>query len=177
MTGFRPAGAVRAALAFFLLLAFAGAAQADPAFPERTGRVVDGAHILPAPAQAALTQKLAALEKANGDLFVVVTLQSLQGLDIAEYANELGRRWGLGGAAPHASVLLLVAPNERQARLQMDPRLTAVLTDAASSSIIQGEMVPRFRQGDFPGGVGAAVDAIIRQISAAPSAAKPEPSQ
>jgi uncharacterized protein len=160
----RAAGfALAAALAFVAIAP--GAASAAPAFPELTGRVVDDAHILPAQAQAELTQKLATLEQANGDQLVVVTLPSLQGYDIADYGYQLGRKWGIGEKGKSNGVLLIVAPNERRVRIEVGYGLEPVLTDAMSSVIIHREMLPRFREGDYPGGVSAGVDAIIKQVS------------
>jgi uncharacterized protein len=170
MIGMRLASAVRAAaLALAAALAFVGtvpgAASAAPTFPDLTGRVVDDAHILPAATQAELTQKLATLEQANGDQLVVVTLPDLQGYDIADYGYQLGRKWGIGAKGKNNGALLIVAPTEKRVRIEVGYGLEPVLTDAMSSVIIHREMLPRFREGDYPGGVSAGVDAIIKQIT------------
>jgi uncharacterized protein len=181
MIGLRLAGAVRAAalelfpswerlrllmLALVAALAFAGsAAKADPTFPPLTGRVVDDAHILPAQTQAELTQKLATLEQANGDQLVVVTLSSLQDYDIADYGYRLGRAWGIGQKGQNNGALLIIAPNEKKVRIEAGYGLEPVLTDAVSSLIIQREILPRFREGDYAGGTTAGVDALIRVLA------------
>jgi uncharacterized protein len=167
MIGLKLAGAVRAAaLSFMAALAFAGAtAKADPTFPALTGRVVDNAHILPAETQAALTQKLATLEQANGDQLVVVTVPSLQDDDIADYGYRLGRAWGIGQKGKNNGALLIIAPNEKKVRVEAGYGLEPVLTDAVSSLIIQREILPRFREGDFAGGTTAGVDAIVNVLA------------
>jgi uncharacterized protein len=171
MIQLRLASAVRAAalslmLALGAALAFAGsAAKADPTFPPLTGRVVDAAHILPAQTQAELTQKLATLEQANGDQLVVVTLPSLQDDDIADYGYRLGRAWGIGQKGQNNGALLIIAPNEKKVRVEAGYGLEPVLTDAVSSLIIQREILPRFREGDYAGGTTAGVDALIRVLA------------
>jgi len=167
MIGLRLTAAVRAAaLALIAALAFAGAAaKADPTFPALTGRVVDDAHILPAESQAELTQKLAALEQANGDQLVVVTLPGLQGYDIADYGYRLGRAWGIGQKGKNNGALLIIAPTEKKVRVEAGYGLEPVLTDAVSSLIIQREMLPRFREGDYAGGTTAGVDAILNVLA------------
>jgi uncharacterized protein len=167
MIGLKLAGAVRAAaLSFMAVLVFAGAAaNADPTFPALTGRVVDDAHILPAETQAELTQKLATLEQANGDQLVVVTVPSLQDDDIADYGYRLGRAWGIGQKGKDNGALLIIAPNEKKVRVEAGYGLEPVLTDAVSSLIIQREILPRFREGDFAGGTTAGVDSLINVLA------------
>jgi uncharacterized protein len=160
------ASAVRhAALAVFALFALGGTALAEPKFPELTGRVVDGAHILPSATQEALTQKLAALEAANGDQLIVVTVPDLQGYEISDFGYQLGRKWGIGQKDKNNGVLLLVAPKEHKVRIEVGYGLEPVLTDGMSSVILQRDVLPRFRTGDYAGGVTAGVDDIIKQVS------------
>jgi uncharacterized protein len=167
MIGLRLTGAVRAAaLALMAALAFAGAAaKADPSFPKLTGRVVGDGHTLPAETQAELTQKLATLEQADGDQLVVITLPSLQDYDIADYGYRLGRAWGIGQKGKSNGALLIIAPNEKKVRVAAGYGLEPVLTDAVSSLIIQREILPRFREGDYAGGTTAGVDAIVRLLA------------
>ena len=160
------ASAVRvAALAIVGLMLLAGVAIAEPKFPGLTGRVVDDAHILPAATQAELTQKLAALEASNGDQLVVVTLPDLQGYPIEDFGYQLGRKWGIGQKGKDNGALLIVAVKERRVRIEAGMGLEPVLTDAMSSEIIRNVMLPKFRTGDYPGGVTAGVDSIIKLIS------------
>lgn len=159
-----------------LLLALAGTLiasplAAQPQFPELTGRVVDNADILPPEAEAALTAKLEALETQSQRQLVVATVPDLQGYDIADYGYQLGRAWGLGDAERNDGALLLVAPNERKVRIEVGYGLEGYLTDALSALIIQNAILPRFRDGDFPGGIAAGTDAIITQLQLPPEEA------
>ena len=153
---------IAALLALFCLLTPAWAA---PTFPALTGRVVDDAHILSEPTKAALTQKLAALEQKTSRQLVVVTLPSLQGYEISDYGYQLGRHWGIGQKTLNNGALFIIAPNEKRVRIEVGYGLEPILTDAFSSVIIQGQVLPRFRQGDFNGGVVAGTDALVAQLS------------
>jgi len=160
-----------------ILLAAAGALlasplAAQPEFPELTGRVVDNADILSPEAEAALTAKLEALETQSQRQLVVATIPDLQGYDISDYGYQLGRFWGLGDAERNDGALLLVAPNDRKVRIEVGYGLEGYLTDALSALIIQNQILPRFRDGDFPGGIAAGTDAIITQLQLPPDEAQ-----
>jgi len=147
------------------------AARAKPTFPQLTGRVVDGANIIPADEKARLDQKLAALESQSRRQLVVVTLPDLQGYDIADYGYQLGRAWGLGDKQRNDGALLIVAPNERKVRIEVGYGLEGTLTDGLSALIIQQQIVPRFKAGDMAGGIEAGADAIVRQLTLPPDEA------
>ncbi len=149
----------------FALVAVAAAAQQGPTFPKLTGRVVDDANILDAAVRAKLTEKLAALEAKTTTQLVVVTLPSLQGYDIADYGTRLGRAWGIGQKGSNNGALLIVAPNERAVRIEVGYGLEGHLTDAVSRLIIENAILPRFRAGDFPGGIERGTDDIIQVLS------------
>lgn len=179
---------IRAAWSAFLLLCLtlcltfsASASFAEPQFPALTGRVVDQANLLTPEVEADLTARLQGLEDATTDQVVVVTLDSLQGYDIADYGYQLGRHWGIGQATAKAApgveseaggqfknngVILIVAPNERKVRIEVGYGLEPVLTDAYTSLIIQNAILPSFRQGDYQGGIVKGVDDIVAQLSA-----------
>ncbi len=136
------------ALALWPLLA-----AADPVFPDLRGRVVDDANLLSASDKSAITVDLKALEDKSSDQLVVVTLPSLQGYPIEEFGYKLGRNWGIGTAKLNNGVLLIVAPNERKVRIEVGTGLEGTLTDALSRIVIENSILPRFRDGDFPGGI------------------------
>ncbi len=156
--------------AFFILTA--PALAAGPTFPALTGRVVDNANILSAETKSDLDGKLAALEAKTSRQLVVVTLPSLQGYDISDYGYQLGRSWGIGQAKLNNGVLLIIAPTEHKARIEVGYGLEPILTDALSSLILQNTVLPKFRSGDFNGGVNAGVDALIQQLSLSTSDAE-----
>jgi uncharacterized protein len=153
-----------------LLLIVAGPlapALAAPTFPALTGRVVDDAGILSPAAEADLTAKLAALETKTTDQLVVATLPSLQGYDIADYGYQLGRHWGIGQAGKDNGALLIVAPNEREVRIEVGYGLEGDLTDAVTKVIIENAIIPKFRSGDMEAGIVAGVDDITKVLSGA----------
>lgn len=132
-------------------------AQAEPEFPALTGRVVDDANLLSPSEKQALTATLKRLEDESSDQLVVVTLPSLQGYTIEDYGYQLGRHWGIGTKELDNGVLLIVAPNERKVRIEVGYGLEPILTDALSRVIIDTAILPRFRGGDFPGGINDGV--------------------
>jgi uncharacterized protein len=165
---------MRAVLAF-LLAAAAFLTGTLPAaaqqFPPLTGRVTDAADVIPADVEARLAQKLEALEQQSQRQFVVATIPSLEGYDIADYGYRLGREWGIGDKQRNDGALLIVAPNERKVRIEVGYGLEGVLTDGLSSIIINQQIVPRFKAGDMPGGIEAGADAVIAQLGLPPEEA------
>lgn len=155
------ASLVLGALFAVLLLA---PALAAPKFPPLTGRVVDNAELLSPEAEARLTSELAELERTTGRQLVVATLPDLQGYEIEDYGYQLLRTWGIGRKAEDDGVILIVAPNQRKVRIEVGYGLEPVLTDALSRLIIERQILPAFRDGDFERGVVAGTEAIARQI-------------
>ncbi len=145
---------------FVLLLWIAPAWAAEPDYPELTGRVVDDANLLSADDRAELDSELKALEDKSSDQVVVVTLPSLQGLTIEDYGYQLGRHWGIGTKEKDNGVLLIVAPNERKVRIEVGRGLEPILTDAMSTVVINGAILPRFRTGDYAGGIKEGVKSV-----------------
>jgi uncharacterized protein len=156
-----------AVLLFCFLIGFAGspAIAAEPKFPALTGRVVDDAHLLDANSRAAIETKLADLESKTGRQLVVVTLPSLQGYEIEDFGYRLGRAWGIGEKGKNTGALLIVAPNEHRARIEVGYGLEGTLTDAVSRLIIENGILPRFRNNDFAGGILRGVDDIVQVLT------------
>jgi uncharacterized protein len=138
-------------------------------FPALTGRVVDDAGVMTAQSKSDVEAKSKDLEDKSGIQLVVATVKSLQGGDIETYANQLFRYWKLGEAKKNNGVLLLVAPAEHKVRIEVGYGLEGTLTDAASSVIISSVIVPRFKAGDYAGGIEAGVDGIISILSTDPT--------
>ena len=152
-------------LLFAVALVFIATVAAALTFPPLTGRIVDEAGILSPSAKAAIEPKLADLEARSGIQLVVATVSSLEGQEIEPYANDLFRTWKLGEAEKNNGVLLLVAPNERRVRIEVGYGLEGTLTDALSKVIIANAITPRFKAGDFSGGVTRGVDDIITVLT------------
>ena len=151
------------------LVCLVGAPQAARAAEQTlaplTGRVVDDANLLSAASASALERKLRGLEDKSGIQLVVATVKSLGGEEIEPYANRLFRVSKLGDQKKNNGGLLLVAPAEHRARIEVGYGLEGTLTDALSKLIITNAMVPRFKSGDFQGGIERGVDDIIAVLS------------
>ncbi len=148
---------VALAIACHVQLAFA----AEPAFPPLAGRIVDAAGILNPAAIARIGEKLATHEARTSDQVVVATVATLGDLVIEDYANKLYRHWRLGTKEKNNGALLIIAPTERKVRIEVGYGLEGALTDALSKTIITAAIAPRFRTGDFAGGIEAGVDAML----------------
>ncbi len=151
-------------LAALLLALWCGQSFAQN-FPALTGRIVDQANVIPAQSRAAIEQKLKDLEAKSGIQLVVATVASLDGQEIEPYANALFRAWKLGQKDKNNGVLLLVAPKEHHARIEVGYGLEGTLTDALSKVIITNVMIPRFKTGDYGGAIERGVDDIITVLT------------
>ncbi|KPF66911.1 hypothetical protein IP69_14210 [Bosea sp. AAP35] len=153
-------------LGALLLLLWSGVAlAADPTYPALSGRIVDGANLIAPEARQRIETKLKAHEDKTSDQLVVATVPSLQDVSIEDFANGLFRFWKLGEAKTNNGVLLLVAPTERKVRIEVGYGLEGALTDALSKVIITTAVAPKFKTGDFAGGIEGGVDAILSILS------------
>ena len=140
--------------------------------PALTGRVVDQAGTLSPAVKAELETALAAHENNTTNQVVVVTLESLNGANIEEYSLELGRRWGIGQKGKDNGALLVVAPNDKQIRIEVGYGLEGILTDALSSNIINYYIIPEFKKGDIENGIKIGAQKIIALLEGDESAKK-----
>jgi uncharacterized protein len=140
-------------IAFFTLAIAATDAANAPSYPELTSRVVDQAGLLTAEDRAQIISELESLEKTSTDQVAVATVKSLDGYAIEQYSIGLARKWQLGQKDKDNGVLLLVAPAERKVRIEVGRRLEPLMTDAMSKIIIENAIIPKFRRGDFSGGI------------------------
>ena len=160
-------------IAAFLALGFVlgGAqvhAQAVQAVPALTARVIDQTGTLDASQQQALDAKLAAFEQKKGSQIVMLLVPSTQPEDIASYANRVANDWKIGRKAVGDGVLVIVAKNDRQMRIEVAKTLEGAVPDLAAARIIDAAMAPRFRNNDYAGGLDAAADQLIARISGEP---------
>ncbi len=140
-------------------------------FPRLSGRVVDEARLLTAQQRESLVAALAEHERQTGAQVVVVTLNSLQGVPIEDYGYQLGRHWGIGEKDKDTGALLIVAPNEREVRIEVGYGLEGELTDAATKLIIENVILPEFRAGRFGQGIVAGAGAMLEILGGAPPGA------
>ena len=157
-------------LLLFCLLAPAGAQASGPTIPPLSGRVVDLANLMDEWTRNHISGELENFEKQSGTQLVVVTLPDLGGYTIEDWGIALGRGWGIGQKGKNNGLLLIVAPNDREVRIEVGYGLEGDLPDATANEIIQKVIVPRFRNGDMAGGVTAGVEAIIQTLGGKPVA-------
>lgn len=165
MTGLVGRSLARAAAPFLLALAALAASAADTIpVPKLSGRVVDLSGTLDASQQQAIAAKLAAFEQAKGSQVAVLLVPTIGTETIEEFATRVTDEWKLGRAGVDDGVLFVVAKQERRMRIQTGRGVQGVLTDALSRRIIAERVSPRFRAGDFAGGIHDGVDAILKAI-------------
>jgi uncharacterized protein len=149
-----------------IVLAFCGSTTvwADPNFPVLTGRVVDVADLLSGDDEVILGNRLQMLEEKSGHQVAVAIVPSLEGYDIRDYGVQLFRNWKLGDKTKNDGVLILIAPNERKVSIEVGYGLEGDMTDAISSVIINHDMIPRFKTGNWQGGLALGIDDIEKVI-------------
>jgi uncharacterized protein len=148
--------------------AFAALAAADVPVPPLKARVTDLTGTLAAAQGAALEQKLAAFEARKGSQIAVLIVPSTQPETVEQYAVRVEEAWKLGRKGVDDGVLLLVAKNDRRLRIEVGYGLEGALNDATAKRIIDEDITPRFKQGDFYAGISAGVDRVIRVIDGEP---------
>ncbi len=147
-----------------LALALAAGAAFAADVPYLTGRVVDNAEILAQATRDKLAATLKAHEDASTDQIAVLTVPTIAGEAIEQYATRVFDAWKLGQKGKDNGVLVIVVPNDRKMRIEVGYGLEGTLTDVASSRIIRDRMTPRFKEGNYDRGVSDGVDAIIAQL-------------
>jgi len=152
------------ALAAFLAALAAVAALAATPVPKLETRVTDLAGTLAAPQRDALEAKLAEFEKRRGSQVAVLVVPTIGDETIEEFSGRVADTWALGRKGVDDGVLFTVAMKERRMRIHTGRGVQGTLTDALSKRIISDIVGPRFRNGDFAGGIDAGVDAIMKAV-------------
>jgi uncharacterized protein len=156
------------------LLLAASVLTAQLKVPYLSGRVNDYAGVLSSQTASALERKLAEHERATSNQVVVLIISSLEGEILEEYSLRVAETWKLGQRDKDNGALLLIARDDRKLRVEVGDGLEGTLTDARCSQIIRNEIVPRFRNNDYDGGVMAGVDAILGTIEGSYVADEPD---
>ncbi len=156
-------------LGFFLVLAAVGLnlpLQAQPvlAVPALTTSVLDTTGTLTEAQAQALQEKLAAFERSSGAQMAILLLPSTLPEDIASYANRVANTWKIGRKGVGDGLLIIVAKNDRKVRIEVAKSLEGAVPDLAAKQVIDEAMTPRFKQGDFSGGLDSAVDQLMARI-------------
>ena len=154
------------AVLVLLLAAAAGlaAAQDLQPIPPLEARVTDLTGTLSAEDKAQIESQLADFESRKGAQIAVLMVPSTQPEAIEQYSIRVVEAWQLGREKPDDGALLLVAKEDRSLRIEVGRGLEGALTDLLSRRIIDDTITPRFRQGDFAGGISAGIGQMIRVI-------------
>jgi uncharacterized protein len=167
-----------AARAFLLalLLCWGFTASADVAVPPLSGRVVDQTGTLSSDTIASLTQTLKGLELRKGSQVAVLIVPTTAPETIEQYSIRVAEAWKIGRKKIDDGALLVVAKDDHKLRIEVGYGLEGSLTDATASRIISEIITPKFRNGDFAGGISDGVERMIAVIDGEPLPA-PEPTQ
>jgi uncharacterized protein len=170
--------AARAAI-LALVMCWTGAAFADVAVPQLSGRVVDQTGTLSGGDVAALTQTLKDLEARKGSQVAVLIVPTTQPESIEQFSIRVAEAWKIGRKKIDDGALLVIAKDDRKLRIEVGYGLEGALNDATAKRIIDEVITPRFRSGDFAGGISAGVGRIIGVIDGEwlPAPARPPPQQ
>jgi len=155
-------------LASLALLLAAPAAWSAKEVPFLSARVNDLAGIVPPPLRERLETKLADLERRTGAQVAALTVDSLEGDSIEDFAVRVFQTWKLGRKGVNDGALFVVARQERRMRIEVGYGLEDRLTDVRSRQILDDIVRPHFRAGNFGAGIEAGVDAIAAVIEGAP---------
>jgi uncharacterized protein len=159
------------AIVGLLWLAIAAQAQAQDYPPRPEGPVYDGADIISPATEAQLDQRLRDYNRETGRALVVATIPSLNGANLEQYATSLFADWGIGGAERDQGLLLLVARDDRKMRIEVGYGLHPYFGGIMAGRVIRDEITPRFKEGDFDGGIVAGIDAITAHLAKSPQEA------
>ena len=159
-----PTGISAALLGVVLLLAGSLPAAWAAAVPPLQGRVNDYAQMLSAPAKQQLETMLADLERTDGTQIAVLTIPSLEGQPIEEFAIRVAEQWGIGQKQNDNGALLVIAKNDRKIRIEVGYGLEGRLTDLATGRIIRNVIGPQFKTGRFDQGIIEGVSAMIGTV-------------
>lgn len=152
-------------LPLLLLLGLLAPVQATALdVPRLSGRVQDMASILSADTERRLDAFLKDFEAGDSTQIVVLTLPTLEGEPLEDYAIRVAQTWSLGQKGKDNGALLLVAVAERRVRIEVGYGLEGRLTDLLAGRIVDQEITPRFKQKDFDGGVLAGVTAMAQAV-------------
>ena len=151
-----------------LVLALVFPAFADVAIPELTGRVVDQTGTLSSSDIAALSQKLRDFETRKGSQIAVLIVPTTQPETIEQFSIRVAEAWKIGRKKIDDGAILVVAKNDRHLRIEVGYGLEGALTDVTSRRIIDEIITPKFRSGDFSGGIADGVERMMRVIDGEP---------
>jgi uncharacterized protein len=147
-----------------LVLCWAFAAVAEVAVPRLSGRVVDQTATLSSSDVASLDQTLKDFEARKGSQVAVLIVPTTDGEAIEQFSIRVAEVWKIGRKKVDDGAILVVAKNDRKLRIEVGYGLEGALNDVTTKRIIDEIITPKFRSGDFAGGISSGVDRILRVI-------------
>jgi uncharacterized protein len=156
------------AAALLCLAAAAALAQAPVPVPPLTARVIDLTGMLSGGAVNHIESELAALEASKGSQIVVLIVPTTHPEEIEQYGIRVAEQWKLGRKGVDDGAILLVAKDDRRVRIEVGYGLEGALPDATANRIIDETITPRFKSGDFDGGIEAGVKQMISVVNGEP---------
>ena len=151
-----------------LLLAFGlvprARAQDVQPVPALSGRVIDQTATLTDAQRQGIEAKLAAFEREAGPQIVVLMVRTTAPEDIAAYAQRIGEQWKIGRREVGDGLLIVVAKDDRRVNIQTAKALEGAVPDLAARQIIERDIAPAFKAGDYAGGLNRAIDSLQARI-------------
>ena len=141
--------------------------------PPLQGRINDNAELLSPSTEKALSNRIMDYEKATGHQLAVLTIPSLDGDPLEDFSIRVVEAWKLGKKGKDDGVLVLAVSKDHKMRIEVGYGLEGELTDATAGRIVRDVMAPRFRNGDYEGGISAALDAVMLKTGGQVSASSP----
>lgn len=155
---------IRQSRVLVVVTLFLPAVSASQSIPYLSARVNDYAGVLSSQTVSDVENLLKEHERKTSNQVAVLTVASLEGYSVEDFSMKVVETWKLGQKEKDNGVLLLISRDDRKLRIEVGNGLEGVLTDARSSQIIRHEIVPKFKNGDYDGGVRAGVSAILGTI-------------
>lgn len=153
-----------AGLGWALLLVLTPA-QAQQAVPPLSAHVMDSSGTLTAAQTQALESKLSDFEHQRGTQMVLLLVPTTQPEDITSYANRVANSWKIGRREVGDGVLLVVAKNDRKVRIEVAKTLEGAIPDLAAKRVIDQAITPRFKQGDYAGGLDGGIEQLMKLVA------------
>ena len=143
---------------------FVISAAAAQSFPKAAGRVNDFANVIDPATEAEIDRQLDQLEQKTTSEIAVATIRSLDGMSSTDYANRLFKEWGVGQAKLDNGVLVVIAIDDRDMAIEVGYGLEGVLPDGLAGQVIRDDFTPRFKEGDYSGGIRNGVSRLVEIV-------------
>ncbi|OGJ68705.1 hypothetical protein A3J34_01700 [Candidatus Peribacteria bacterium RIFCSPLOWO2_02_FULL_51_10] len=132
--------------------------------PPNDGFVTDTAGLLSSDQEQSIEAEIGAYRRETSNEIAVAIIKNLQGSAIEEAGLEIGRKWGIGAGQKNNGILMLIAYEERQVRIEVGYGLEGAVPDIVAKGIVEMDMIPKFRDGDYGGAITAALDSLKKHI-------------